>query len=460
MRSDVLASGYLPELGPLYPGKVRDNHVVGNKRVLVATDRISVFDVVLPQLIPQKGAILNAIAMWFFEKTKDIAPNHVIDLPDPNVIVARQCEAFPVEMVVRGYLTGSAWEDVQSGRFEEKYGFKITAQMVEGGKLQKNCKLKEPIVTPTTKAKEGHDVALTAKKARELIGAVYDELVEKSLKLYERGAELAAERGLILVDTKYEFGAVGPQPIQVILIDEVNTPDSSRYWYAREYKPGRDMEELSKQFVRDIIKRGSKPSELTQADINETTRRYIELYEQLTGQRWAAAVAPQAHYEAPIRQRIVNNLIKKNYIKGGFVQIIAGSEKDDWFVKELVGALKEHKIPHGQVVCSAHKNTRELLSLIDALNKSIEPVVAITVAGGSDALSGMVAHNLKFPVIACPPHKDQLDYLINIHSILQMPSQVPSMLVRRPENAVLAAERILSLNNPYFERRAAEPQPH
>lgn len=433
-RSDVLASGYLPELGDLYQGKVRDNHIVGDKRVLVATDRISVFDRVLPQLIPQKGAILNAIAMWFFEKTKDIVPNHVLDWPDPNVIVARQCKAFPIEMVVRGYLTGSAWEDVQSGKFEEKYGFKITADMIEGGKLQKNCKLKKPIVTPTTKAKEGHDVALTTEQAHKLIGKVYDELVEKSLKLYERGVELASERGLILVDTKYEFGELNGE---AILIDEANTPDSSRYWYADEYKPGRDLEELSKQFVRDIIKRGSKP--LKEADIAETTRRYTELYEQLTGQKWAAGQAV-----APLQQRIVNNLIRKKYIKGGFVQIIAGSEKDDWFVKELIGALKERKIPHGHVVCSAKKKRRELLSLIETLNKSIEPVVAITVAGGSDALSGMVAHHLKFPVIACPPH--------NVRSILQMPSQVPSMLVRRPENAVLAAERILSLNNPYFSR--------
>ncbi len=440
MMSDVLASGYLPELGDLHQGKVRDNHIVGAKRVLVATDRISAFDRVLPQLIPQKGAVLNAIAMWFFEKTKDIVPNHVIDWPDPNVIVARQCKAFPIEMVVRGYLTGSAWEDIQSGKFEAKYGFKISSEMIEGGKLVKNCKLKEPIVTPTTKAHEGHDIALKAANARELIGDAYDELVERSLKLYEQGAQMAAERGLILVDTKYEFGALNGE---IILIDEANTPDSSRYWYADEYKPDRDVEELSKQFVRDIVKK----SELTESDVAETSRRYITLYERLTGQKWVAG------NEAPIQQRIVNNLIRKKYITGGFVQIIAGSEKDDFFVKELMGALKERKIPHGHVVCSAHKKTRELLSLIDTLNKSIEPVVAITVAGGSDALSGVVAHHLKFPVIACPPHKDQLDYLVNIHSILQMPSQIPSMLIRRPENAVLAAERILSLNNPYFARR-------
>jgi phosphoribosylaminoimidazole-succinocarboxamide synthase len=168
-RDDVLAHGHLPELGELHEGKVRDNHVVGDKRVLVATDRISAFDRVLPVLIPDKGAILNAIAMWWFEKTRDLVPNHVIDWPDPNVIVARQVEVFPVEMVVRGYLTGSAWRDVESGQFENKYGFAITPTMVEGGKLVVNCRLKEPIVTPTTKAHAGHDEPLTPEAAHQLV---------------------------------------------------------------------------------------------------------------------------------------------------------------------------------------------------------------------------------------------------------------------------------------------------
>lgn len=440
MRSDVLASGYLPELGPLYAGKVRDNHVVDGKRVLVATDRISAFDRVLNVLIPDKGAVLNAIAMWWFERTQEIVPNHVIDWPDHNVIVAHECKVFPIEMVVRGYLTGSAWEDLQAGRFEGKYGFKITAQDVEGGKLIRNCKLKKPIVTPTTKAPTGHDQPLTQEEAHKLIGDPYETLVEKALALYELGAKLALERGLILVDSKYEFGE---HEGKILLVDEVHTPDSSRYWYADGYQPGKDMVELSKQFVRDIVRK----TELTEQDVEETSRRYSELYERLTGRKWVASE------QIPIQQRVVNNLVQKGYIRGGYVQIIAGSEKDDWHVQVLKEELKERKIPHGHKSASAHKNTRELLDLIDVLNRSIEPVVVITVAGGSDALSGIVAHHSRFPVIACPPYEDELSYLLNVHSTLQMPSHVPVLFCKRPTNAVLAAERILANHNPLFAQR-------
>ncbi|OGF52872.1 MAG: hypothetical protein A2Z21_04230 [Candidatus Fraserbacteria bacterium RBG_16_55_9] len=438
MRSDVLASGYLPELGPLHPGKVRDNHVVGNRRVLVATDRISAFDQVLNVLIPEKGAVLNAIAMWWFEQTEEIVPNHVIDWPDPNVLIARQAKVFPIEMVVRGYITGSAWEDLQTGKFEQKYGFKITRQKVAGGKLVRNCRLKEPIVTPTTKAHTGHDLPLTPEGARKLIGKVYDRLLDKAVALYERGAELGQKHGLILVDTKYEFGGLEGK---ILLVDEVHTPDSSRYWFAEDYEAGRDMEELSKQFVRDIVKK----TDLTDRDVAETSRRYIRLYEQLTRQKWQKRTE-----DYPIHQRVVNNLIRKGYIRGGFVQILAGSEKDDWHVEALEEELKSRKIPYEPKVASAHKNTREVLELVDMLNRSIEPVVAITVAGGSDALSGVVAHHAHFPVIACPPYKDELSYSVNVHSTLQMPSQVPVLFCKRPGNAVLAAERILSTHNPLF----------
>lgn len=444
MRSNVLASGYLPELGPLYPGKVRDNHVIGDKRVLVASDRISAFDRVLNVLIPEKGAILNAIAMWWFKQTEKVVRNHVIDWPDPNVLIARQAKVFPVEMVVRGYITGSAWEDLQTGRFEQKYGFTLTTRDVVGGKLIKNCKLRKPIVTPTTKAQTGHDQPLTPQGVRTLIGKTYSRLSEKALALYERGAKLADERGLILVDTKYEFGELDGE---ILLIDEAHTPDSSRYWYKEEYRAGRAMEELSKQFVRDIVKK----KDLTLRDVTETSRRYIELYEQLTAEKWQ-----RLSEGPPVQQRVVNNLIREGYIRGGFVQIIAGSEKDDWHVEALEEELKARKIPHAHRVSSAHKKTRELLGLIEMLNQSIEPVVAITVAGGSDALSGVVAHHARFPVIACPPYKDELSYFVNVHSTLQMPSQVPVLFVKRPGNAALAAERILASQNPLFAQSARQ----
>jgi len=445
-QANALAHGYLPELGELIEGKVRDNHISDGKRFLVATDRISVFDRVLPVLIPDKGAILNGIAMWWFRQTQDIVPNHVVDRPDPNVIVARQAEVFPVEVVVRGYLTGSAWRDVESGEFEKKYGFSITASMVVGEKLVRNCKLKEPIVTPTTKAHAGHDEPLTPEGARRLVGDVWDELVKMALKLYERGAELSQQRGLILVDTKYEFGRLDDE---ILLVDEIHTPDSSRYWLQDDYEPGKEVLELSKQFVRDLVQK--KSDDLTKQDIEETRKRYAALYERITGEAWRSPVS-----EIPIQQRVVNNLVRKGYLRGGYVQILAGSTKDYPHVEKLTAELEARKIPHGYRALSAHKQTRELLEFLEALNKSIEPVVIITVAGASDALSGVVAHHSRFPVIACPPYKDELDYFVNVHSTLQMPSDVPALYCKRPGNAVLAAERIFESANPQFAERNAK----
>lgn len=441
MRSKVLASGYFPELGKLHAGKVRDSHVIGDRRVLVSSDRISAFDSVLNRLIPEKGAILNAIALWWFEQLEEIVPNHVISSPDPNVVVGHQAEVVPIELVVRGYLTGSAWKEIQAGSFVDKYGFEITPDMIEGGKLEKNCRLNTPIITPTTKAHSGHDEPLTREQANGVVGSDYETISKLALKIFERGSELALERGLILVDTKYEFGKLNGQ---LILVDEVHTPDSSRYWTANEYKSGQEMEELSKQFVRDIVETG----DLSESDVQETSKRYIALYEQMTGTEWSTT-----NREVAVEQRVLNNLIREGLINGGFVQIIAGSEVDDWHVQKIQDELNKLMIPHGHYVCSAHKKPVELLDFLADLNQSIEPVVAITVAGGSDALSGVVGHHAKFPVIACPPYKDSSDYAVNVHSSLQMPSLVPALYCKRPVNAALAAERILESNNPLFAER-------
>jgi len=412
MNADALAHGYLPELGELIEGKVRDNHIRGGRRFLVATDRISVFDRVLSVLIPDKGAILNGIAMWWFRQTEDIVPNHVVDWPDPNVIVARQADVFPVEVVVRGYLTGSAWRDIESGEFEKKHGFPITSRMVEAGKLMKNCKLKEPIVTPTTKARTGHDEPLTPEQAYALVGDVWDELACKAIELYMRGAKLAEERGLILVDTKYEFGSLDGE---IILVDEVHTPDSSRYWLAEEHEPGREMVELSKQFVRDLVQKGSE--DLTDQDIEETRRRYIALYEKLTGERWHSPSRG-----TPIAQRVVSNLSRKGYILGGYVQIISASEEDERTIK-LKMELERLKIPHGV-------GGDEASELIE-LNKSIEPVVLIAL----DRQSLGAASRVRFPVISLAEGKG------------------PWPFCSTPRDAAEASERILEASNPLFARR-------
>ena len=441
MKSNVLGSGYIPELGSLIAGKVRDSHIAGDKRILVSTDRVSAFDNVLNQLVPEKGAILNGIAMWWFEQMEDIMPNHVISNPDPNVMVAHQAEVLPIEIVVRGYITGSAWKAVQSGAFEKQYGFAITPDLIEGGELQKNCKLKQPIFTPTTKAHTGHDEPLTADQARELVGSEYDEVVSKAMALFERGTQLAAERGLILVDTKYEFGRLDGK---LILVDEVHTPDSSRFWNTSDYQAGADIQELSKQFVRDNVVEG----EISDEAVQETSQRYMGLYEQITGKAWVPT-----HGDVAVQQRVVNNLIKAGMITGGFVHTVAGSEVDDWHIEKLNKEMDDKKIPYRHLVCSAHKKPEELLTFLHDLNRSIEPVVLITVAGGSDALSGVVGHHAAHPVIACPPYKDETSYAVNVHSTLQMPSLIPAMYVKRPGNAIMAAERILASNNPLFAGR-------
>lgn len=304
-------------------------------------------------------------------------------------------------MVVRGYLTGSAWKDVKKGHFESKYGFLPKVE----GKLQKNCPLKKPILTPTTKAKEGHDLPLTKEQAREWVGSIYDEMAEVSLKLYLKGAEIAEKRGLILVDAKYEFGDHNGE---LILIDEVNTPDSSRYWYKKEYEPGREMIELSKQFVRDII---SSDKILTEEQIEETSRRYIELYERLTGRRWEPD-------ELPIKQRLLFNLIKKGYIKGGFVQVIADDE-----CSELKEELEVEGTPYG----IAGKS----IKLIERLNKSIEPLVVIMVGKGEEVKD--VAARLRFPLIVCSS------------SIFSASNDVPLLFTKDARGAVRAAKRILSM---------------
>lgn len=330
---------------------------------------------------------------------------------------------------MRGYLTGSAWRDIESKDFEKKYGFAITSSMVEGGKLVRNCKLKEPIVTPTTKARTGHDEPLTPEQARGLVGEAWEVLVEKALKLYERGAQFAEERGLILVDTKYEFGKLNGE---VLLVDEVHTPDSSRYWYAEEYVPGGEMVELSKQFVRDLVQKApftagkAHPGdELTERDVGETRRRYVELYERLTGNQWQSP--PQ---EIPIAQRIVNNLIDRGYIQGGYVQILSASEGDER-AQQLKKELKALKIPYG--ACG------EASELIERLNKSIEPVVMVVM---EESLLE-AACQARFSVIACLP---------SVPPSL-MESAEPWLLCRSPVQAGQAAERILASANPLFAER-------
>lgn len=276
----------------VYHGKVRDVYSIGDDQlVMVATDRISAFDVVLPEGIPYKGQMLNQIAAKFLDATQDICPNWKQSTPDPMVTVGVRCEGFPVEMIVRGYLCGSAWRSYKNGA-REICGVKIPDGMRE------NERFPEPIVTPTTKAEQGaHDEDISKEEiiAQGLVSPEDYAVLEKyTLALFKRGTEIAAERGLILVDTKYEFGKHNGV---IYLMDEIHTPDSSRYFYSEGYQErfdkGEPQKQLSKEFVREWLmengfqgKEGQQVPEMTPAIVEGITNRYIELYEHITGEKF------------------------------------------------------------------------------------------------------------------------------------------------------------------------------
>ena len=278
----------------VYHGKVRDVYSIDNDLlVMVASDRISAFDVILPEGIPYKGQVLNQIAAKFLDATTDILPNWKIATPDPMVTVGLRCEPFKVEMVVRGYLTGHAWREYKEGK-RSLCGEKMSEGMKE------NQKFPHPIITPTTKAEAGHDEDISKEEiiAQGIVSKEdYEQLEKYPLALYQRGCEMAAQKGLILVDTKYEFGKIGDK---IILMDEIHTPDSSRYFYADGYEDrlakGEEQRQLSKEFVRQWLIRngfqgqtGQKVPEMTEEYCNSVSGRYIELYEHITGEKFVKA---------------------------------------------------------------------------------------------------------------------------------------------------------------------------
>ncbi|MDD7725322.1 MAG: phosphoribosylaminoimidazolesuccinocarboxamide synthase, partial [Bacteroidales bacterium] len=278
----------LPGQKSVYHGKVRDVYNINDELLaMVVTDRISAFDVILPKGIPFKGQVLNQIAAKFLDATEDIVPNWKVATPDPMVTIGKKCEPLKVEVIIRGYITGSAWRDYKAGA-REICGVKLA----EG--LRENEKFAQPIITPTTKADEGHDMNISREEiiAQGLVSKEdWEKIEDITRKLFARGTEIAAKRGLILVDTKYEFGKLDGQ---IILIDEIHTPDSSRYFYADGYQErfekGEAQRQLSKEFVRQWLidnnfmgQKGQTVPEMTDEKVKEISDRYIELYEHITG---------------------------------------------------------------------------------------------------------------------------------------------------------------------------------
>ena len=306
MKAIVKTDFNLPGQVGKYVGKVRDVYDIDGKYlVMVVTDRISAFDVVLPEGIPYKGQVLNKIAAKFLDATSDILPNWKVAVPDPAVTIGYKCDPFKVEMVIRGYLAGHAWREYKAGK-RTLCGVQLPEGMVE------NQKFPEPIITPTSKALEGHDEDITKEEiiASGLVGREdYERLEQYTRAIFQRGTEIAAQQGLILVDTKYEFGK---KDGRIYLMDEVHTPDSSRYFYAEGYEErlakGERQKQLSKEFVREWLmangfqgQEGQKVPDMTADIVSGITDRYIELYDHITGDSFAKTDYSEASMEANVK---------------------------------------------------------------------------------------------------------------------------------------------------------------
>ncbi|PIQ77040.1 phosphoribosylaminoimidazolesuccinocarboxamide synthase [Candidatus Peregrinibacteria bacterium CG11_big_fil_rev_8_21_14_0_20_46_8] len=299
-----------PTLGIKYEGKVRENYTKDNRRILIVSDRLSAFDRIITT-IPFKGQVLNQITKFWFEQTHDIMGNHVIEFPDPNVVVAKECKPLMVEMVVRGYITGvtttSAWYNYEKGVRN------FCGNVLPEG-LKKNQKFEKPIITPSTKAAKGeHDESVSAEEILQrgiVTQEQWDFISDAALKLYQRGVEICAKQGIILVDTKYEMGIDSEG--NIVLIDEIHTPDSSRFWFANEYEKrfsaGEEQKKIDKEYLREWLAeqgfRGDGPVPSIPDEVRvETARRYIEAYELITGQIFEAE-------PGDVHERLKQNLQK------------------------------------------------------------------------------------------------------------------------------------------------------
>ena len=432
-QAECLEGSFMPELGPVKKGKVRDIYFTGDKVLMVATDRVSAFDHSIPNLIPYKGMLLNKIAELAFNSTSDIIPNALVQSPDPNVVIQRRVKNLGVECIVRGYNWGSMAAAYEKGNRN------ICGLTIPDG-LLRNQKLAEPLFTPTTKAEEGPDENMTFEEVSAHVGAdLAKEIRDISLKLYQRGCEMAAKASppLMFIDTKYEFGK--DESGKLYLIDEVNTPDSSRMCYLSEWEekfpkiqavmaegkhknvseviaaqPELKIKEFSKQYVRDVLlEAGFKPGKdvpkLTEEQVVECTQRYVQVYESLSGKKF-----DYPSFAVPAAQRLVANLKKAGVIKGFCAMIFAGSDSDIGHMEKLSEELAKFGIPSKKRVCSAHKQALALDAAVQMYNTSIEPLVIIGCAGGTDALSGTASWGSVFPIISCPPDGRNESCLLNV----------------------------------------------
>ena len=421
-----------------YVGKVRKVTDVGyNMLLMTASNRLSAFDRHMCDIV-NKGYILNYISKWWFQNTEHIIKNHFIHAEDNHMLV-KKTDPIKLEFIVRGYMTGSTstsiWPMYKAGN-RNMYGLEFR----DG--YQKNQKLDEIILTPTTKGVSDHPITLS-----EIVEEGYlsqqelDFIASKSKELFLYGQQEAAKRGLILVDTKYEFGKVGDE---IILIDELHTCDSSRYWkldtYQSRFEQGQEPDKYDKDCVRDWVKKNCDPYKDSIPSIPDDVIQKVEdVYSQ--------------YYSLFMNQPINNsNMTEEIFVSNYFdnihqskVVILSGSQSDMKHNLKLQTELKKKGIYAKIHVSSAHKNTRQVLEILEKYNSFSGKLIYVTVAGMSNALSGVVSCNTQFPVIACPPHADKDDMMVNIQSTLQCPSNVPAMTILRPDNVALAISKIFAL---------------
>ncbi|MBN1336917.1 MAG: AIR carboxylase family protein [Deltaproteobacteria bacterium] len=424
-----------PQLKLLHRGKVRDSFRASpDTRLMVATDRLSAFDQVLDTAIPAKGAVLSGLSAWWFERTRDIVPNHFIRLVDPAVSLIRECRPLAVEVVVRAHLAGSMWRAYQAGRRS------FCGVSVPDG-LTRHQAFPEPIVTPTTKSDHDEEASPAELVAAGLVTPEQWKALEQAArKLFAAGAATLAERGLKLCDTKYEFGIFDEE---IVLIDEIHTPDSSRIWPADAFaRDPQRVESLDKEYVRAWLleagQGGRRPRALPPEVAAETTRRYLELFERVTG------VSLALSDEDP-RERMVRHLAAQGFMKDAWVAVVMGSPGDLAHARRIRDALAPYGVAVDMRVLSAHKNGEALPALAELYGGSADRGVVVAVAGLSNGLGGALAANLPVPVLSCPPFTDLADLQVNLASSMMLPSEVPAGTILSPSNAAHLALRCLQL---------------
>ena len=431
-----------PQLQLLHRGKVRDSYRVDEAtRLIVVSDRLSAFDSVLETAIPHKGAVLNGLANFWFEQTQGIIPNHVEKLIDANAMLVKEAQPIKVEMVVRNYLTGSMLRGYQQGQRT------FSGVTVPDG-LRKHQQFPEPIVTPTTKEESDREIT-PDNLVREgwVSRELYDQMAQKALALFKVGSDLLREKGIILVDTKYEFGLLGGE---LILIDEIHTPDSSRFWSAEDYARNPEgAEQMDKEYIRQWLIAhkvdGKYPRALTPEVTQEATNRYLDIYARIVGK--PLATADEAATGGNVANRLVANLVKAGLMKDAWVSIVLSSPADQEHGQKIRSFLEGYEVFTQLRVASAYQNGEESSPLIETWNRSVEPGVIIA----SDGLGGALAAHVNVPVINCPPWADYAKLAMHLNSSAMLPSGTPSLTVARPDNAAQAALR--ALNTPRLRER-------